>query len=129
MIRKTLKFAIPVLALLIVGCRGATPVYNVESAPVAANKPATTKDVENAIIRAGGTMGWKMVPRGPGKMEGTLELRTHRAVVDIDYDTKKYSIKYKDSANLQYDGTNIHQNYNGWVQNLDKAIRAQLMAL
>ena len=55
--------------------------------------------------------------------------RDHRAVVDVRYDTKTYSIKYKDSSNLQYDGTSIHKNYNGWIQNLDNAIRARLTGL
>jgi hypothetical protein len=32
----------------------------------------------------------------------------------------------KDSTNLDYDGNTIHKNYNGWVENLDKAIRVQL---
>jgi hypothetical protein len=51
------------------------------------------------------------------------------AVVDVNYSTRSYSITYKDSTELQYDGKSIHQNYNGWVQNLDKGIRAQLSAL
>ena len=34
-----------------------------------------------------------------------------------------------DSSNLQYDGKTIHSNYNGWIQNLDKAIRTQLTLL
>jgi len=68
-----------------------------------------------------------MVPRSPGKVEGVLALRTHRAVVDIDYDTKVYSIKYKDSVNLDYDGKTIHKNYNGWVENLDRAIKSKLI--
>jgi hypothetical protein len=51
------------------------------------------------------------------------------AVVDVNYTPQTYSITYKDSSNLGYDGQSIHKNYNGWVQNLDKAIRAQLGAL
>ena len=47
----------------------------------------------------------------------------------VVYDTKSYSIKYKDSSNLNYDGKSIHKNYNGWVENLDKAIRSNLVAL
>ena len=121
--------AIAVSALLVtLGCRSA-PLYNVDSAPVSAPKPVTMQDVERAITRAGAGLGWQIVPREPGKIEGTLALRTHRAVVDIVYDTKSYSIKYKDSSNLDYDGTNIHSNYNGWIQNLDKAIRTQLSLL
>jgi hypothetical protein len=67
-----------------------------------------------------------MVPQGSGKIVGTLALRTHLAVIDIAYDTKAYSIRYKDSSNLDYTGTSIHNNYNGWIENMDKAIRAQL---
>ena len=111
-----------------VGCRSA-PLYNVTSSPVSAPKPVTLADVEKAIARAGVGLGWQIIPREPGKIEGVLALRTHRAVVDIAYDTKTYSIVYKDSVNLDFDGTNIHSNYNGWIQNLDKAIRTQLSLL
>jgi hypothetical protein len=125
MTRTILKFVIPCVVLLFVGCRAA-PVYNVSSAPVVAVKSVTLQDVEKAIMRAGVGLGWQMMPRQPGKMEGVLVLRTHRAVVDITYDTAAYSIKYKGSTDMQYDGSSIHSNYNGWIQNLDKAIRAQL---
>jgi len=53
----------------------------------------------------------------------------HVAVVDVNYSVKSYSIQYKDSTELGYDGGNIHPNYNGWIQNLDKGIRAQLSTL
>jgi hypothetical protein len=128
MFRDVLKIVVPCALLLLVGCRTA-PLYNVESAPVVANKAVTLADVEKAIVRAGGGLGWQIAARAPGQAEGTLVLRTHRAVVDITYDTKAYSIKYKDSSNLEYDGTSIHSNYNGWIQNLDKAIRTQLSLL
>ena len=51
------------------------------------------------------------------------------AKVDINYNTKTYSITYKDSSDLDYDGTKIHKNYNGWIQNLDNAIKVQLSAI
>jgi hypothetical protein len=77
-------------------------------------------------MRAGVSLGWQMRPTNPGHIVGTLILRTHTAVVDINYDTAKYSVTYKDSKDLEYDGTNIHSNYNGWIQRLDNAIRSQL---
>jgi hypothetical protein len=126
--RNICKFIAVIGVGLMLGC-AATPVYNVESAPVVTNKPASAQDVEKAIIRAGAGLGWQMIAKGPGRIEGVLALRTHRAVVDITYDAKKYSIKYKDSQDLNYDGTNIHRNYNGWIQNLDKGIRAQLSTI
>ncbi len=49
----------------------------------------------------------------------------HAAVVDIEHDTRSYSIKYRDSTNLNAGDGMIHSNYNGWIQNLEKAIRVQ----
>lgn len=112
-----------------VGCRTA-PIYNVVDAPVVANKePVTLEDMKKAIIRAGATLGWQMIESGPNNISGTLHLRTHMAKVDIPYTSDYYSIVYEDSSNLQYDGKIIHRNYNGWIQNLDNAIKVQLATL
>ncbi|MGH8642629.1 MAG: hypothetical protein ACRET6_13030 [Burkholderiales bacterium] len=124
-IRSICKIFVVITVGFLLGC-ATVPVYNVESRAIVSNKPVTAKDVEGAIVRAGAALGWQMVPKGPGSMEGTLVLRTHRAVVDVNYDAKNYSIKYKDSEDLKYDGTNIHKNYNGWIQNLEKGISTQL---
>lgn len=77
-------------------------------------------------MRAGKSAGWQMKEMKPGYIFGTLNVRKHVAVVDVNYSVKSYSIRYKDSTELNYDGGKIHPNYNGWIQNLDKAIRAQL---
>lgn len=119
-----------VLVLLAAGCRGSVPIYNVTDASVAASKPNPSLDeVGKAIQRAGAALGWQMKEMKPGHMLGTLNLRKHVAVVDVNYSVKSYSIRYKDSTELNYDGSNIHANYNGWIQNLDKGIRAQLSNL
>ena len=131
MTRKLQRLAILGGVLLFVACTAA-PIMNVQNAPVNISKSnATLEDVSKAIIRAGIGLGWQMTPQKPGVMQGRLALREHVAVVDIKYNNKSYSIDYKDSTNLNYDGAQqkIHRNYNGWVQNLDKAIQAQLAAL
>lgn len=129
---KNVKLPLPLFFLfilgLMVGCR-TSPVYNVEGAPITITGKHTNKDVDNSIIRAGATLGWSIKKVGPGHLVGTLHLRDHVAVVDITYDSKVYNINYKDSTNLKYDGTNIHSNYNGWVQNLDRAIQTQFQTL
>ena len=125
---KILSLGFAVLLLLMTGCRSA-PLLDVVSAPVTTTKPVSMSNMESAIIGGGTGLGWRMVPQGPGQIEGVLSLRDHRAVVMVNYDTKSYSIKYKDSSNLNYDGKSIHKNYNGWVENLDKAIRSNLAAL
>jgi hypothetical protein len=116
--------------LFAAGCRAPTPVYNVSNSPVSTSKSNPSLDeVGKVIIQAGASLGWQMKRTKPGHILGTLNIRTHVAVVDINYSTTSYSIQYKDSTELSYDGTNIHPNYNGWVQNLDNRIRAQLTAL
>lgn len=106
------------------GCRTA-PIYNVSSAPVTptGSSEVTMDQVRDAIIRAGGGLGWNMKPVEPGHILGALHLRSHVAKVDIHYDTESYSITYRDSTNLEYQDGNIHSNYNGWIQNLDTAIQ------
>jgi hypothetical protein len=112
------------------GCAMTQPVLDISQAPIAANKPnPSMDDVRQAIVRAGSTLGWQMNPDKPGHITGRLLLRTHIAVVDIDYTPKAYSIKYRESTNLDYDAGKIHRNYNGWIQNLDKAIKVQLQNL
>ena len=56
---------------------------------------------------------------------------SHTAIVEIPYTTKTYSIIYKDSTNLKYDAEKqtIHENYRGWIQNLDNAIKSRLSGL
>ena len=115
-------------AAALAGCTTLQPIYNVKGAPVdtPGGKPPTLAEVEKAIVNAGTKLGWKMQPVRPGVMVGTLTLRRHAATVDVTFDTRTFNITYKDSVDLDYDGTNIHRNYNGWIQNLDKGIRTQL---
>jgi|SRR5687767_1660913 len=110
--------------LVLAGCRTA-PIMNVVDAPVPAARSA--QQVEQAIISAGNSLGWRMQQQAPGRIEGTLVLRDHRAVVTIDYSPRTYSIRHKEtSGSLNYDGSSIHKNYNGWIENLDRAIRNRL---
>lgn len=116
------------LALAVASCRTA-PIHNVDNASFVPNRQVTMNDVGDAITRAGGGLGWRMRKESEGHMIGTLALRKHVAVVDITYNKSDFSIRYKDSTNLNYDGTQIHSNYNGWIQNLEQAILAEISAL
>lgn len=117
------------LALALVGCRS-NPVYNVSGAPVTTStRNYSMSDVRGAILQAGTSLGWQMKVIRPGLIVGTLYVREHMAKVEIPYDRHSYSILYRDSNNLDYDGANIHSNYNGWVQNLSAAINSRLSVL
>ncbi len=114
--------------VFLAGCRAA-PIYNVTSAPIEVTNKHSSKDIRKAIQAAGIGLGWIMKAKKAGHIVGTLNLRTFTAIVDIRYNNKTYSITYKDSVGLNYDGTNIHKNYNGWIQNLNRHIQAQLSTI
>ena len=113
------------------GCSTTQPVQNVQNSPIILppGKAVTMTQVTTAIMRAGTRLGWQMQPEAPGRLSGRIALRTHTAVIDVEHDTKSYSIKYRDSTNLDAKDGMIHKNYNGWIQNLDKSIRAELTLL
>ncbi|MEI8617992.1 hypothetical protein P4S63_15015 [Pseudoalteromonas sp. B193] len=62
-----------------------------------------------------------------GKIKGVLDIRTHQLTVDIAYDKTAYSINYKDSINLNYNGKKIHRQYVNWVSNLIRHIDAEMI--
>jgi len=120
-----------VIALLLVslaGCRTA-PIKDVERAPIPPG--ATEEQVQKAILEAGASLGWGMKVKRPGLIFANLSLRSHLAEVEIPYTRSSYSILYKGSSHLKYDPAKrtIHSNYNGWIQNLDAAIRSRLALL
>src|SRR4029453_9206778 len=116
-----------VVALGVAGCATA-PIINVNGAAgtSASGKPLTNEQVRNAIVRAGSSLGWQMKDEAPNKLVGTLQLRTHTAMVEIPYSPSSYSINYRSSVNLNEADGKIHKNYNGWIQNLTRGINAQL---
>jgi len=128
--RHSLKLgALVIAAAALAGC-STVPIMNVNESPVvsAANKNLSNDQVRSAIVRAGAALGWQMREDGPNTLVGTLQLRTHTAVVEIPYSSRAYSIKYRSSVNLEEKNGTIHKNYNGWIQNLTRGINAQLSA-
>ena len=129
---QVLKSALMVMGvaffLALAGCV-TKPIYSVNDAPVisASGKSLDKSQVRTAIINAGVSLGWQVVEVSPGVLQGTLKLRDHTAVVNIPYSATKYSIVFKSGVNLGEADGQIHRNYNGWVQNFDKAIRALLL--
>ena len=43
-------------------------------------------------------------------------------MVEIEFDERAYSIRYRDSTNLEAKDGQIHPAYNQWIESLDKAI-------
>jgi len=117
--------ALLVSTLIFTAC-GAEKVYNVSNHHVENTKSSET--VYRAIKSAGQSLGWQIYKIRPGVAQGKLYLRTHVAIVQINYTSSRYSIQYASSKNLKYNAKKrtIHSNYNGWIQNLEKAIDVRL---
>ena len=118
-------------ALALAGCVRVAPIYQLDTVPVTPSsaKSLSSAQVRTAIITAGTGLGWRIADAGPGRLEGTLTLREHIAVVEIPYSGSSYAIRYKRSTNLNEANGQIHSNYHGWVQNLDRAIRTAIARL
>ena len=128
---KLKTFAIVTLVVLtMMGCRSSGMIYTVTDAPVVTSTSNySTKEVRNAILQAGSSLGWQMEDAQPGLIIATLNVRTHMVQVEIPYDRRTYSILYRDSVNMNYNGSSIHNNYTGWVQRLSAAINSRLSML
>ena len=114
------------LSLTLSGCKKTMLVqdYNGQPFPQYSQENASVQSVEKAIVRAAVSLGWKPKVVKQGEILATLDIRNHQLVVNIHYDAKEYSIKYKDSTNLMYDGKKIHRQYGNWTRNLINSINA-----
>jgi len=125
-----------IAALVLAGCRSA-PVYSPQGIKfaepaVSVTQPLTLEDYKRAIIRGGARRGWTFEETAPGHLVGKLNVRgKHFATVDVTFDTREFSISYKDSQNLKYDPATqqIHTNYNSWVSNLQNDIQSEITQL
>ena len=76
----------------------------------------SAEQVHDAIIEAATDKGWIVTEDDPGRLMLELLARRHSALVSVDYSPTSYSITYEDSTLLLYDGSNIHRNYNKWIE-------------
>jgi hypothetical protein len=122
-----------VLVLAAVLGTGACRTVPVENVTVPLAPPPgvalALNDTAQAIYRGGESVGWRVEEVRPGAMTATLNKRSHVLVVAITHDTSRYTIAYKDSVNLLYDGRQIHRRYKTWIRNLEKAIQKEVATL
>jgi len=96
------------------------PIANFQNLPVKTRGDTPSlSQVRAAIVAAGRKRNWVIVEGEPGQLRGTLLVRgKHRAEIDIAYSPQSYSVIYRNSESLNYDGQNIHPSYNRWVKDL-----------
>ncbi len=93
------------------------PIQNIHDRGVytSSGQPSTAQQVRAAIIEGATAKGWQVTEVADGHLVAQIFVRSHMAQVDITYDEDSFSIVYKDSTNLLYDGTVIHRSYNKWI--------------
>lgn len=120
-------------AALTAHARNSVPIVNHEAVPAvrASGQPASADQIRAAMQAAGTARGWQITPAGAGKAVAVLNVRgKHMVSADVSYSSGRYSIKYRDSSNMNYEpgegAGRIHPKYNMWVQTLIDDTRIQL---
>jgi hypothetical protein len=96
------------------------------------NVPVSHRDGEAgvgaAIDRALQARGWVVTERRTGETDATLIGSEYRADITVRYSASAYSVVYRDSQGLDYDGQKIHRHYNNWLNNIRISIDRELIA-
>jgi hypothetical protein len=108
------------LMLFVTSCNRERPILNIENEYIVtgSGKTPSLEQVRVAIRKAVVAKTWRIRDAGANQFEATFTKGTKVARVTIKYSTKQYSILYKSSNRLFYDGTNIHRRYNAWIKGL-----------
>lgn len=122
------------LSALAVQARGSVPIVNRDDVVAVRSNglPASAAAIRTAFLTAGQARGWVIAVSQPGKLLATLDVRgKHTVSADVTYSEGKYSVRYRDSVNMNYgpgtDGSGvIHPHYNKWVDTLVQDVRIEL---
>ena len=129
--RSLLVAGLMAFAVTAMGCGTAQERASYTSLPIAAKSNPTLEQVTGAIMRAGPAKSWQMTLVRPGLVEATRswDKGKHSIVVNVTYNTRRYSIEYKSSENLKARGKSIHWSYNREVNRLNDEIQRQTAKL
>lgn len=107
------------------------PVYNIIDKPIVSGsgKSLTMEQVADALAGAARYKNWTVAEVEDGYLRAQIQVRQHFAAIDIRYTTETYSITYRDSKVLKYDGTRIHRNYNKWIKLIEQVADQNFAAL
>lgn len=126
-----------VIACVLIGVAACTaPIQKVELNKYGYGpKAGTTMEQIKATIESVATSrGWKLNNMQSGQFTGLRawggpDNNKHNIVVDVVYDVKAFSIRYKNSKRMDYDGSSIHHTYNDMVVDLQEGIQAAVSKL
>ena len=122
--------AICIVGVSIFGCSRSRPIMNIDNNTIPSLNDGSSMSLEvvkNAILTACGRRGWTTKVKDGNVIEANVVVREHQATIEIPFSQNSYSIVYKDSEGLRYQGSGtIHKNYNGWITMLSASIQQEL---
>lgn len=104
------------------------PVQTYENISIAQHNKSAD-EVGPAIERALLSRNWVVTARRPGEIDASLIGAEFRANITVPYSGASYSLRYRDSEGLDYDGQNIHRHYHNWMVNLQVSIERELASV
>jgi hypothetical protein len=117
--------------LLAAACTQTLKRVNSESYGWGPQQGVTLAKVQATIEKTAYDLGWEVVDTKPGSFTAkrSWDYDKHNIAVDVVYDLKTFSLRYKDSKALGYDGRSIHHSYNVMVAALEDRIKAKVSTL
>ncbi len=112
-----------VFALGLAGCRGRTPLHDSTMTFMPDNaKYMPESEIGKVIINTAAKRKWSCSHKSHNVLNCRLNNRGHKAVIDIKYSQKDYSIIHCGSTNLSETEKRIHPKFNKWVEKLEQDI-------
>ena len=110
-----------ILLMFILSC---TSRPLLEPSRVSFQSDLSKEQIVNAIEKGARLKGWKVTSLSDGVVNLRVRVRQHRLSVRLEYDSRSYKIRYKDSYRLNYNGSDntIHRSANRWIKNLEQSI-------
>lgn len=122
-----------VLGILLIAAACTKPIYKVEASSYGwgPQKGVTLAQMRSTIEKTARDLGWELSDVRPGSFTAKRDwgARKHNVVVAVVYNEKNFSIRYKDSVNMSYDGSSIHHTYNDMVSTLKDHIKTNVSTL
>lgn len=132
----TLRAAAVACALTLVTACFTPMIKKVESSDYGNGPRAgtTMKQIKATIEKVATTRSWTLSNASLGQFTGKRawggeDHNKHNIVVDVVYDLKTFSIRYKDSKRMKYDGSSIHPTYNYMILLLEEGIQEAVSKL
>ncbi len=121
------------LGILLLSAACTKPLAKVEGSSYGwgPQKGVTLAQMQSTIEKTAQDLGWELSDAQPGSFTGTRAWGAgkHNIVIGVAYNEKTFSIRYKDSRNMSFNGSSIHHTYNDMVDTLKDHIKTNVSNL